>query len=240
MSTSGPAARTHEHRFWLAIVATLAILVFWGFGGSFFLRGILPPRPSYIDGAARLPFVLHGLAFGAWMLLLTIQVGLVASGNTRRHRQLGQSSLVLLPILAITGIAVTLHAGRHGFHDMPIPTAVFLTVPVLGLGFFLVVTVLALLLRHRPAAHKRLMVIATMMVAGAGTTRIPEVVATVPPGFDPTQLLIVPMLWWDWRSLGRVHPATLWGGIALVITNSVAVPIGFTPGWQALVAPISG
>lgn len=48
-----PPARRAERRFWLAMVVTLAVLVVWGFGGSFFLRGILPHQPSWIDSPHR-------------------------------------------------------------------------------------------------------------------------------------------------------------------------------------------
>jgi hypothetical protein len=76
------------------------------------------------------------------------------------------------------------------------------------------------------------------MIAGAGTTRIPAVVALNMPSFDPTQLLLVPMLWWDWRSLGRIHPATLWGGASLLATNTLMGPIGETTAWQALIRAV--
>jgi hypothetical protein len=237
---TGVSARAAEHRFWLAMVASLTVLVVWGFGGSFYLRGLLAARPNYIDDGAPALYIAHGLAFTAWMLLLLAQVSLVAGGQTTWHRRLGWGALAVLPAVAITGLAVAVHSGRHGFHEVPLPRAVFLAVPILSLGYFLVVSGLALALRRDSATHKRLMIIATMMVAGAGTGRIPWVAALEVPEFDVTQLLLLPMVWWDWRSLGRIHPATLWGGLSLLATNSAMIPLGFTAGWQALVSPITG
>jgi uncharacterized membrane protein YozB (DUF420 family) len=237
---AGRQARTAEHRFWVAMVAVLTVLVIWGFGGSFYLRGLLPPRGNHIDDGAAGLYIAHGLAFTAWMLLLLAQVALVSAGQTARHRRLGQASLLVMPAVAISGLAVAVHAGRHGFHETPLPPAVMLAVPMLSLGYFLIVASLGLLQRREPVAHKRLMIIATLMVAGAGTSRIPQVVALGVLEFDVTQLLLLPLLWWDWRSLGRIHPATLCGGLSLLATNTAMLPIGLTPAWQALMAPITG
>lgn len=222
------------------MVASLTVLVVWGFGGNFYLRGLLPARGNYIDEGAPALYIAHGLVFTAWMLLLVAQVSLVAGGQTARHRRLGWAALVVLPGVAITGLAVAVHAGRHGFHAVPLPPEVALTIPLLSLGYFVVVSGLALALRRDPATHKRLMIIATMMVAGAGTGRIPWVTALGVPEFDVTQVLLLPMVWWDWRSLGRIHSATIWGGLSLLATNTAMIPLGFTAGWQALVAPITG
>lgn len=222
------------------MVVTLAVLVVWGFGGSFFLRGILPHQPSWIDSPHWPLFAAHGLAFAAWMALLVAQAALVAGGNVRLHRRLGQLSALILPLLAASGLAVVQHGARHGPYvpGMSIPGLV--TIALLSLVFFLLAIGLALALRHRPAAHKRLMLIGTMMVAGAGTTRIPAVAALNPGNFDPTQLLLLPMLWCDWHSLGRIHPATLWGGLALLAVNTAMAPLAELPGWQALLAALFG
>lgn len=84
------------------------------------------------------------------------------------------------------------------------------------------------------------MLIGTMMVAGAGTTRIPAVAALNLGDFDPTQLLLVPMPWWDSHSPGRIHAATPWGGIALSAANMAMAPLAELPGWQALLAALFG
>jgi uncharacterized membrane protein YozB (DUF420 family) len=231
-------ARAGEHRFWLALATLLTVLIVWGFGGSFFLRGVLPHRSSFIDDpSARTLYAVHGMFFGLFMALLMAQVGLAASGRVALHRRLGWASVVLLPLMAASGVAVALHALRAGFQTAPpdAPATAFFTVPVFSLGFFLIVAGLALHWRNRPATHKRLMIIATMMIAGAGTARIPQVAALGIPNFDVTQVLLLPMLWWDWRTLGRIHPATLWGGLALLATNALMGPIGDTRAWQALV-----
>lgn len=235
-----PPSRRAERRFWLMMVATLAVMVVWGFGGSFFLRGILPHQPSWIDSPHWPLYTAHGVAFGAWVALLLGQTGLVAAGNTAVHRRLGQLAALVLPLLAASGLAVIRHGASHGPFVPGMTAPALVTVAALSLFFFLVATSLALLLRRRPAAHKRRMLIGTMMVAGAGTTRIPAVAALGLGSFDPTQLLLLPMLWWDWRSLGRIHPATLWGGLALVAVNTAMAPLAEVPGWQALLAALFG
>jgi hypothetical protein len=39
---------------------------------------------------------------------------------------------------------------------------------------------------------------------------------------------------YDWRKLGRPHPATLWGGAILLIRHPLHAGIAFSAEWQRL------
>ena len=46
-----------------------------------------------------------------------------------------------------------------------------------------------------------------------------------------TTLFLVPLVVWDLRTRGRLHPATLWGGLLVVLSMPVRLAIAFTSGW---------
>jgi hypothetical protein len=119
------------------MVVTLAVPVVWEFGGSFFLRGIPPHQPSWIERPHWPLCVAHGLAFAAWMAPLVAQAALVAGGNVRLHRRLGQRAALILPLLAASGLAVVHHGARHGPDGPGMSIAGLVTIAFLGLPFFL-------------------------------------------------------------------------------------------------------
>jgi hypothetical protein len=59
-------------------------------------------------------------------------------------------------------------------------------------------------------------------------------------GFGPpvvlalATLFVVPLVLWDFRTRGRLHPATLWGGLFLVLSVPVRLAIAFTNTWLAI------
>jgi len=56
-------------------------------------------------------------------------------------------------------------------------------------------------------------------------------------GFGPPVVLalsaifVVPLVVWDLRTLGRLHAATLWGGLAVIGSIPLRLAIGLTAGW---------
>ena len=69
--------------FYAGVIAVAAVIVFVGFAPTFYLR-------SYFHGPT-LPtlFVIHGIAFSAWIALIMTQSLLVRSGRVQIHRRLG-------------------------------------------------------------------------------------------------------------------------------------------------------
>jgi hypothetical protein len=87
----------------------------------------------------------------------------------------------------------------------------------------------ALAWRRRPETHKRLIVIATIALLGAATSRIARIVVIAMPGVGPlpflglvlTDLFLVALLAHDWRVAKRPHAATLCGGLVIVGMQAV-------------------
>jgi phosphoglycerol transferase MdoB-like AlkP superfamily enzyme len=112
--------------------------------------------------------------------------------------------------------------------------AVFLTLPLAMLVVFPVLFGAALWWRRRSDFHKRLVLIATLELVTAAVARWPGVLTLGPIAFfGITDLFLVALAVYDWRTRGRVHPATLWGGAFLVASQPLRFAVGFTPAWAA-------
>jgi len=141
--------------------------------------------PAIIDPATRrAPLTLlaaaHGIVFLLWLLLYLAQSLLVANRRVDLHRRLGLTSIALLALMIPLGFTATTAMVRRGF-DLsgdqrvdPHPngeTSVDGSTASAGnfialLAFFILASA-AILYRHRPAVHKRLMLFAniTLMLA---------------------------------------------------------------------------
>ena len=77
--------------------------------------------------------------------------------------------------------------------------------------------------------HKRLVIIATLELVTAAVARWP-VISTLGPVafFGVTDLFVVALAVYDFKTRGRIHPATLWGGLFLIVWQPLRLAIGFT------------
>jgi len=241
---SGSDRRTSERRFYSRMALLLVVVVFLGFAPSFYLRGIVPeyPRPNPTLPPA---VIFHGLMFTLWMALLVAQTQLVSARRTETHMKLGKASMLLaialIPVMYVTAVWAVPRESHPPFTDALNWTAIPLAViPAFG---FLVYE--AWRRRKQSQWHKRLMLGATIIfAAGPGFSRIP----LAPPTFwgftiqllAGTALLFAPLFIWDWRTQGKVHPAT-WTGYA-VATAAAVVPLAliYTQSWAGIAAKLPG
>src|SRR5664280_218793 len=86
----------------LLLVAVVAI----GFAPTYYLAGVFrAPLPSRIVH-------VHGAVFSTWMILLTVQTGLISAKRVGWHRKLGVAGFVLaiamvvMVVLTAAGLAV--------------------------------------------------------------------------------------------------------------------------------------
>ncbi len=233
-----------ERLFFTAMAVLLAISVFLGFARTFYLaplfpgaQELAPPEPF---------FFFHGAVFTAWIIVLLIQVWLVRAGDIGMHRKLGVIGAVVAVAVFLTGMIGAVVAAQRpgGFIGPPIPPEGFFIVPVLDMVFFGLCVFLALRWRSDSQSHKRLMLLATLSICQAALVRIP-----FPPLGDAagpviqmlfSLLFVVAMAAWDKRTLGRVHPVTLWAGIALVLSQPLKIAVASIGAVQALMRPLLG
>jgi hypothetical protein len=225
-----------ERVFYLSMIAAIWAAVGVGFARSIFLR------PLFADfGANHTPhepyFYIHGALFFAWLALLATQGGLIAANRVSAHRSLGIAGFVMIPLMIAVGGYGALIAARRptGFVDISAPPLQFLVVPYANLLVFGTLAGLALALRRDPQTHKRLMLLGTVALAEAGIARFPVAFIANSPaaGFWLTCLYVVPIALWDLATRRRLHPATVWGGLMMVLQGPVRDAIATTAPWLA-------
>ena len=208
----------------------LVITVFVGFGPTYYLRSVFDSRqltPS---------LYVHGFAFTTWMVLLVVQTSLIAANRTAVHRRLGVAGGALGVLMMVLGAYVAITRFRAGLMVAPVglPVGVLLAVALATIVVFPVLLGSALWFRGRPDVHKRLVLLATFELATAAVARWPVVAPLGPIAFfGVTDLFVVALAVYDWRTQRRIHPATLWGGLFLIASQPLRLVIGFTSAWQA-------
>lgn len=226
----GGAAAPNEREVYRWFTIALAAVVFVGFARSFFLHPMFPERAVPPEGF----FTLHGVVFASWFALLVVQASLVTAGRVDLHRKLGAAGVVIAALMVVLGSVGALIAAKRpgGFVGLPVPGLVFLAVPLIEMAMFAVLIALAVIKRADPPSHKRLMVIASASLTAAAFARWPVVGDYGPPGFfAATDLFLIALAIWDWRSRGRLHPVTLWAGGAVILSEPLQLMLGGTSAW---------
>ena len=227
-----PSRAAAERRFFTGIAVALLATVILGFSRSFFLRPLFPDWPSPPETI----FYVHGALFAAWIVLFATQASLIAGGRTDLHRKIGPYSTVLAIAMVVLGTLGALIAARRpsGFFGVPIPPLQFLAIPLFDMAVFAPLVCLGIARRRDPQAHKRWMLLATISLSTAAIARWPGMFALGPPGFfGVTDMFVVALAAWDWRTRGRLHPATLWGGLLLIVSQPVRLVVSGTEAWLA-------
>jgi len=121
-----------------------------------------------------------------------------------------------------------------GFVLVQIPPLQFLVVPIFDMILFASFVTLAVVKRRDAQSHKRWMYLATVNLTTAAIARWPAVLPLGPLAFfGLTDLFIVALAIYDFRSRGRLHPVTLWAGLALIVSQPLRLVISGTPAWLA-------
>jgi hypothetical protein len=203
--------------------------------------------PSLIDQSRRVApptwlVTAHGALAGAWLLLFLIQTILVATRRTAIHRRIGVAGLfIAFAMIAVGSLTVIDHARRgydlsgdiaraarpSGSRASTEDLAVTMLPPLLAFANFGILTGLGLAFRHRPAVHKRLMLLALGLLvltplihlSGHLIGRWPGLYG---PSLNLATLLIANALPFsvavrDKVSDGRIHPISLWVPVLLIV-----------------------
>jgi hypothetical protein len=214
MATADARKFTPHHRFDRSFFAAF-VLVSWT--GVIF--GFFPASSARMVGKADYvaPLILHvhAMLFVAWLLLLTLQVLLVRFRQTKVHRKLGILGVLLIPLMAYSGIAAELYSQRFYIRRNEDGLDFFI-LPLFYIAAFAAFASAALLFTRRdPAAHKRLVLLATTVIVGAAYARWwgPSLTRLVGDDywgmiantFAGTNLIIAAALLYDTLTRGRPH-----------------------------------
>jgi hypothetical protein len=159
------------------MAAFILVSVFLGFAQSYYLHVMLklPDWKTFAAPPDPLLVHIHAVIFSSWILLLVAQTSLVAADRVDLHRRLGAAGFGLACLLVLVGLAVTCEfLSRHHGHEEPGLRFPFLQ--VVDLTAFSTLIYFGYRLRFNPAAHKRLMLIATVALLDAAFSRWPILV----------------------------------------------------------------
>lgn len=214
-----------DHLFYPALAVLISATGFAGFSFTYFgpiIGGTYPPAGAALH--------LHGWAFFLWYLLFPLQPMLIAKGKPALHMALGRISVVLVVVMAFTGMLVLTvrveEAMRNGA-----PEIWLLYGPLVLSNLVLFVLFYAagigMAIKNRLEAHKRLIVVASAIGLGAGFFRLILFLSgfhplSLPAGTLSCSLFIIIGIAYDGFTRRAVHPA-YW--IGLVALFAVEIPL---------------
>jgi hypothetical protein len=128
-----------------------------------------------------------------------------------------------MPYVRVSGVAVAQFMANLGLANIASVCA------------FAILVTSAILLRGRPEAHKRLMLIASITIIGPALARISRWLPFEGPFVLAVMLLLLAALViHDLRATKRVHPATLIGGALSILLGGVFTGVMISPFGLAL------
>ncbi|MGI8735589.1 MAG: hypothetical protein ACR2LM_20085 [Pyrinomonadaceae bacterium] len=218
-----------DRRFFTAMSIAAAITVFAGFAPTYFLK-------SAFRAPALSPLLhVHGLLFTSWILLFVIQTSLISARRIDIHRRLGIPGGLLASAMLVVGYFAAIGAAQRGASPPggP-PPLVFLAIPLGDLVVFALLVGTGLYFKRRAQIHKRLLLLATISLLTPAIARLPHVASAGPLAFfGLTDLFILVCLIYDRIVRGRIHPAFLWGGLLIVVSQILRLLISGTDAWLA-------
>jgi len=229
-----------RNRFPQFAIAALAALTVGSFARTYYLKFLfgLPP----LTLAAH----LHGLIATMWLALHYTQARLIATHRVALHKRVGIFTACVGAVLAIHAFHFAI-AGVAAGHAPPGRNPLqFLSVPMGTITMFSLFLVSALVLRKKREWHKRLMFLASLSLILPAAGRLDSLIMT-PLGLPRAVLgfwLTFAFVAWawinDWRKIRRIHPAYVYGGIALLVSLPVRRAIGFTDAWVPIAQWLTG
>ena len=157
-------------------------------------------------------FIIHGLFFLAWFIILVIQTGYIRKGNYKAHRTLGITGMLigLGVIISTFYVFVAVYKGWSVMPDYVKANRIYTT-------SFVILLLLAYLNRKHGVKHKRYIYIGTLYVLGpvldrvAGKLMIDTDASTIIFNAIIWNALFISLFVYDLRTMKKIHPIS-WVG----------------------------
>jgi len=210
------------------------------------VTGFAPRSFAIVTGKMAIPPLvvhLHAAVMASWVVLLAVQATLSLAGRMDLHRKWGLASLVVAPLVLTMLIAVTVvrQNDAAGTPGAPVVNNI-LFLQIRSILLFPTFFIWAMRTRRTdPQMHKRMMLLATLMLLDAAIARM----GWLPYNEFPRRylavhlyllLLMVPPLLHDVLRMGRVHRAWIWG-LALTLPWVVATELVWGSHWWRVFGP---
>ena len=225
MRRSGVAA------FWLAVSALMAITVLVGFWPTYFgplLTGSLEKQ---------LVVHFHGMVFMGWIVLFTTQSALASTGHIALHRKVGKAGVAYGVIIVVVGLVTTFNQLGNGIAAGQAEAAQRgLIAPFTDMIFFPIFFGAAIAYRRQTEIHKRLMLLATVMLLVAAVLRM----RLGMPAFLGIWLapVLIAMIY-DYATRRLIHPVYVIGLAALTLI-AFRGQLRETDFWMSIARGLSG
>jgi hypothetical protein len=213
-----PALSRTRSRYFHFMSGLLLAIVLAGFARSFFLR------PVFMSAALPAALLLHGSLLTVWFVVAFTQTSLIATGRTRLHRSLGYAGAAWALIVVVSGLIATLGMGRR-VQSLADREHMIVWGNLLTLTAFTALVAAGVWKRNSAAAHRRLMLMASIAIIGPPLGRIPDWPGmpggpqlAVAYAIGGILLLTGSVIVHDLRSMRRVHGAT-WAGLIVTFAS---------------------
>ena len=218
-------------RFFFYFALASLVTVMAGFAGR---AVVVPARTPDIT----LTIAVHALIMFGWYSLVCLQANLIAGGNRAMHMRLGRLSPLVAVAVLISGTLVTLETyARRISEGVSAPElAVYLSFSSL-LGFVLLYG-LAYRMRGQSDFHKRYMVLAGVAMMLAATFRLAAALGApreIDAGIIIQYALVTALVFYDMRTLNRIHPATIIGTLVCLFMTIGIFTLGSSDIWITLI-----
>lgn len=233
----GSQTRRDNYFFFVYALFLLSVVIL-GFAPSLFLRFAFetPSIPFYLH--------LHGAILTGWFIWVVAQAWLIRINNPALHMKLGYFAAAYGFAVVVGGLMATVNVVSRDFGlDLTFDTDMADVDPALGIGIsyltfisgvvwanivsvttFAILLASAVIFRSNSAAHKRLILIATVSILGPALARISrlEILGGEQGPFIPAALLtlLAAIIVYDLITLKNVHKASL-AGIVFAVTLSI-------------------
>ena len=222
--------RRYDHLFFSGMAVALMLTVFAGFANTYYLAGVFnAPLPSLI-------IHIHGAAFSCWIFLLVTQTSLVAAGRVDLHRRMGIAGFLLACLMVILGVLAATDALVRDRGPVGLNPKFFYIIPLTDMLVFATLVFFAFRARSNSAAHKRLILVATISLMTAAVVRWPFgfIQGKFPLAVMLSYSFLLILAAYDLWSTRKIHRATIWAGAFLIVVQQIRIPIGKTAAWNAL------
>lgn len=206
----------------------LLLTVVLAFGMNILLK-------NYHLNSSMVLIIIHGISMLSWYALLFWQTTLIRIEKINIHKQLGLMSIVISPILVISGIMIAI-SNYKGERE-----ALTLFGNFAGMFIFATLFTFAFITRHKSDIHKRLMLVASIAMLSPALVRILRI-------FDINDFVTLPV-WliyiaalpiYDYTKFKKIHKATLLATAFLLVMMFGGSAFAMSPGWTNLIESLVG
>jgi hypothetical protein len=190
---------------------------------------------------------IHVVVFIAWLVLFTLQILLVRTKNLALHKKWGLVSLGLIPLMIIFGVLAAFIVAKRDY-GTPNSDLHFICIQFGNLLMFSCLAGVGLYLRKNYVVHKRLMLLATLVLTEPGFSRLIFRDGDFSSGYGcfwlvevlPQLTLMLAIGVYDLVTRKQLHKAYVCGVLFFVLVTTIEVVLYFNDTWFILMKRMIG